>query len=522
MIQRWLFVSLCVVLVIVGLPAGVPTVDAQGGTCDTAASGGLNINDQVYVSRMIQQLRVRAEPSITAEMVGTVPQGRLLVIRGGPVCQDGYRWWQVIDPQSNAPDHAGWVAESWGDTLYLVDHHDAVDLRPADFADLLVLNTGVPNLEAACPGDPDPSYLRVGVTAYSADDAHPFRVRTEPTTGSEYVAAIHRMTVTGGPVCSDGLRWWQLSFDDGTSGWTVENAHGRYWLIDPGNPPPQVTTYDYAAQLAVEFPPAGRYHVRYTPAGDLLVGTPDGIRRYDGATYTLQDTLAAGWVIDFTAATQAVTWEADQALAVWDLEAGAVQYRLDDTGLAVPPAWAVYEHPDVLFVGASGGDGRLWARSAPTNEAYYTSAYRFHFHTIEDYQLGSWEMIRGDFKASGMMRAAVMGGDMLWGFSDTIWVYRANSFGVGFTLRSTLPASGSTICAAITANGTVGAMSSDRIMEVWQLGPNDYNGVIVNLPDRITDLAFSPDGSRLAVATDSGVQIFAPFERLPRLTLDVG
>lgn len=57
-------------------------------------------------------------------------------------------------------------------------------------------------------------------------------LRVEPSRSAERVGQLSagtEFTVTGGPICSDGMRWWHVSAFE-TFGWTVEGAEGEYWL----------------------------------------------------------------------------------------------------------------------------------------------------------------------------------------------------------------------------------------------------------------------------------------------------
>ncbi|WP_322495054.1 SH3 domain-containing protein [Chloroflexus sp.] len=50
-------------------------------------------------------LRLRAAPGLQARVVGSLPGGREVVLREGPVLADGYTWWQV-----EVGNQRGWCA----------------------------------------------------------------------------------------------------------------------------------------------------------------------------------------------------------------------------------------------------------------------------------------------------------------------------------------------------------------------------------------------------------------------------
>jgi hypothetical protein len=53
--------------------------------------------------------RVRAAPALSAEVIGELGPGTVMQIVDGPVCADGYVWWQV--EHSSLPGGKGWTAE---------------------------------------------------------------------------------------------------------------------------------------------------------------------------------------------------------------------------------------------------------------------------------------------------------------------------------------------------------------------------------------------------------------------------
>ncbi len=40
-------------------------------------------------------------------------------------------------------------------------------------------------------------------------------------------------TVIGGPICSDGFRWWQITYN-GLNAWTADGQGAEYWLAPAG------------------------------------------------------------------------------------------------------------------------------------------------------------------------------------------------------------------------------------------------------------------------------------------------
>lgn len=86
-----------------------------------------------------------------------------------------------------------------------------------------------------CRGGPD-SRLDVGRLAQVATDPPAANnVRSGPNRSASLVGQIQpgeKIEITGGPVCEDGLTWWQIrSLDTGLQGYTLEGDLQTYWLV---------------------------------------------------------------------------------------------------------------------------------------------------------------------------------------------------------------------------------------------------------------------------------------------------
>lgn len=80
-------------------------------TCDQESR--LNIADFGQVSSDVPS-RLRAAPGISAEQVGQVNLTDVFVVVDGPVCADGFHWWQV-----EVNNLLGWLAEGDGETYFV-------------------------------------------------------------------------------------------------------------------------------------------------------------------------------------------------------------------------------------------------------------------------------------------------------------------------------------------------------------------------------------------------------------------
>ncbi len=90
-------------------PAAAP---AATGACSLPPL--LRAGQQAVVSPGLAN-RLRAAPSISAEQVGRIEAGERVQIEAGPVCADGYHWYQVRNFRV-----AGWTAEGAGGEYWLL------------------------------------------------------------------------------------------------------------------------------------------------------------------------------------------------------------------------------------------------------------------------------------------------------------------------------------------------------------------------------------------------------------------
>ena len=146
-------------------------------------------------STATQGLNVRTGPGTSYQVITAESQGSTGTITNGPTFQDGYWWWQVNFDDGTT----GWSIDD-----YLVQ---AVQ----------------PNPELVTPSYQGSNSMgeRVASTATQG-----LNVRSGPGTNSQIKIAESQGstgTITNGPTFQDGYWWWQVNFDDGTSGWSVDD-----------------------------------------------------------------------------------------------------------------------------------------------------------------------------------------------------------------------------------------------------------------------------------------------------------
>ena len=91
----------------------LPPAEA-GFVCFGAPPPRLAAGTQAVVVEEQGDNNLRAEPDTTATLLGVIPAGRTVDVTDGPVCADGYAWWQVT-----YGGQTGWTAEGEGSTYWL-------------------------------------------------------------------------------------------------------------------------------------------------------------------------------------------------------------------------------------------------------------------------------------------------------------------------------------------------------------------------------------------------------------------
>jgi hypothetical protein len=170
----------------------------------------LAIGEQI---ELVTGVRVREEPSLQSRVITVAPLGGIATILSGPTCAEGYNWRRVQVTVANFP-YEGWLVEGSSvipDTFYLEITPEVPCLPPL----------------ALAPGD----RARVGYR-----DGMPKNLRAAPGEDGEvlYTLVIGvPFEITGGPVCIDGMNWWQVRILSTipAAGWLAEGGpRGNYWI----------------------------------------------------------------------------------------------------------------------------------------------------------------------------------------------------------------------------------------------------------------------------------------------------
>jgi hypothetical protein len=256
-----------------GVLAQTPTPTPVPAPTAIACSGDpLNLSAGSPVT-LIGGVYIRALPDLNAAIAEYTPDRLFATVVSGPVCADGYYWWEVTR-QYESPIFRGWVAQGTDRKLFVL---------PNDPTDAPVVCS--PPL--AVP-------LNSAVAVYTG-----LRVRENPTLTGRIVTVTQPNTtvlVKDGPVCADGFNWWQIEtvvLGVTYNGWIVEGYANEE--RDQTNPAfldtvPDAGTQPRACGPAAPLPVGGIGILRFngsplktlrgtpTTRGVPLVSLPSGIQ----------------------------------------------------------------------------------------------------------------------------------------------------------------------------------------------------------------------------------------------------
>ena len=219
--------SLLPFLLLLAILMGVWTASAQ----DDPACPGAPL-PRLVVGALARVLpgdanNVRDAASRNGALVGSIPGGEVFNVLEGPVCADGLNWWSV-----DYDGLLGWTVEGSG-SEYWLEPYDPAAVTPEPTAAPTAEPTSTPVPQPVTDFEPPieaVNVLGVGVQARVINDdpdsdTVTLTVRAEPGRDGGPVAQAQEgdlLTIIGGPEEVDGLRWWQVETEGGSTGWVVE------------------------------------------------------------------------------------------------------------------------------------------------------------------------------------------------------------------------------------------------------------------------------------------------------------
>lgn len=193
--------------------------------------------------------RVRAGAGLIHPQLGEIPGGGVFTVLNGPLCVDGYLWWQV-----SYQGLIGWTAEGNTDIYFL-----------APLADTSSDNSSGGN---PCPLNAAPSpRLVVGESGFVSQ---PNAVRMRDVAGLDglIIRQLHPgadFFVVAGPFCVDGYNWYQVT-DEAITGYIPEGS-GRNYFVAPVTPTATPTRTRTSSPTPTRTPSPTACPTRSTQAG---------------------------------------------------------------------------------------------------------------------------------------------------------------------------------------------------------------------------------------------------------------
>lgn len=186
-------------------PAQLTFTEGDG----TLAGQSQETETGTIVTTTDQNVNVREEPSVDADVVTQLDEGVELEVLEGPEDADDYTWYKI---RVNEEDGAeGWVAS---------DFITEVQGQTAETKAEETANDGTASGTDATPSAT--GEYEIGTTVLTTDEN--VRLRSEPTTDGDAIDALAKGTellVTGEPTEADGYTWLPVETEDGVAGYVV-------------------------------------------------------------------------------------------------------------------------------------------------------------------------------------------------------------------------------------------------------------------------------------------------------------
>ncbi len=243
-----------------------------------------------------------------------------------------------------------------------------------------------------CPGALE-SRLHVGDSATVISDPDPVRARATPVDGEivDLLYRDYRLTITDGPVCADGLLWWEVRLRDDRSAWVAEGIGEEYFLevLIPGASTEVDVTEEAASGDALA---PGLYLLEASSPETVNAG-------FDPQRHFLMVSTAS--VVVKSAIDSVTVWVTDvdtgepvanAPLTIYDRDNGQVGTGTTDADgllrLDVPrvidlytPRLAVLQAEGQFGIGSSDWSNGIEGYQFGQNTSYFPSEYRVYLYT---------------------------------------------------------------------------------------------------------------------------------------------
>ena len=191
-------------------------------------------------------VRIRDTASTSGKLIGNLPENVLFTVIGGPVCANGYVWWQIKADNGLT----GWTAEGDTQKYYIVPISYTFTPTPAPTNAVIVIPLN-------CPSAPPSRFMGGmqgvvtrdnGVRLHTDWDVNSPLVISQDKAGHKFDGLMSKgtiFTVMDDPQCNQAYTWLQIMFTssvqqpDGSynlTGYIAENGDDGLYNVDPVTP----------------------------------------------------------------------------------------------------------------------------------------------------------------------------------------------------------------------------------------------------------------------------------------------
>jgi WD40 repeat protein/uncharacterized protein YraI len=419
--------------------------------------------------------RLRDAASTDGTLMGEIPGGATFDVLEGPVCTGGFLWWRV-DYQGTE----GWTVEGNADGYFV---------NPVVQAGSATAPAATEPAPTDCALPPRLALGREGGTTTNT----PSRLRDAASASGEQIGQIDPLavfTILDGPVCADGINWWQVRMGNVT-GWTAEGVDGEY-LVEMRELQP-IATPEYLGL-------PGANELSWSGDGTkLAVATSDGLYIFNAEDWSEAPTI---FLDDYNIRDVAfnpadsnivavVQDDGDMySAAMYDLETGEVVWPFVGERPVNPPGSLVFSANGSIL--SYNGGGPLIALDTEAIDQVYS-------FLPDDYT-------GGEVAYMGASRTTISpDGTYMGAYDGRPFVMAVGSEADSMIVfdRETIDAAVSDI--AFSPDSTKFLISDyDGNLQMWDIETgvrtSFIRGAGVSISNQINALAFSPDGETLATA----------------------
>jgi Bacterial SH3 domain len=368
---------------------------------------------------------------------------------------------------------------------------------------------------------PLPPRLTVGAQARVGGNGIPNNMRAEPGQSGAFLGEIPSgasFAVVGGPRCSSNLVWWQVTYN-GVTGWTAEGQGGDYWLEPINASPtgqvllpvnatnvnslqmisntvlPAVSTYNGA------YSDAARSFVASAPSSELYI-----LRMFDANGTTTIRMPSTAWLVGTFGAWMAVV-EPNQTLVGGTIK--LFQMSTDVANPATQMGAATFAVGEAQAIAVSNNGSMIAVGMVEQSAAaIFRVEVQITSSGVQPVSLPVSAPIAAlAFSPDGTSLRILTSDGFISFYNTTSWQIERSFQTFGYLAGQTTGLASRMVFSAnnkYMATVAVNLTTGNSVVQIWDLTANS-NIATLEVPKAqkgtVSDVAFSPDGSVLAVGS---------------------